>query len=109
MQIITTIDYPTRYVAQNNPECLVQQLNISYLNGYELAAYYHPVGNRFDGVVAKITVCEDGFLAEIGATRPGEKGEHFNIDKPFSNYEAAEVFLIEIIEEAKRFVERSEF
>lgn len=111
MQVITTTDYPTRYAAQDNPGYLVQQLNTIQQDGYELAAYSHPVINLFDdrlsdGMVANITILGKDFLVQVEATRPSRKREQFNIDGTFATYDVAEEFLIEMIEEGERFIER---
>lgn len=100
MEIITTTNNPPRNAAQNNPGCLVERFDAIFEIGSEVMAYYHP-----NGIAGKITIVEGGYLSQVEATRSSD-GEFFGNEKILTSYGVAIGFLVDMIEESKRFIER---
>jgi len=79
MKIIKTSEYPTRYVAYDNPRTLVLQKRIEKWGGYECAYYAYPVENQYwkgitDGLYASLVVCQKaGYIVEIDVTLPNKE------------------------------------
>jgi len=95
MKELSTREYPTRYIARDNPQTWVTNLNPQYSGGFEFAVYHEPMQNQDwphiqDGIYIEIVSYQGiDFLLSAHACKPDKSREQKALVKRFKTYTGA--------------------
>jgi hypothetical protein len=95
IRMMTTNQYPTRYIAFDNPGVWVEQATFEQRGGYECAVYCEPVRNvaypyLIDGVYIAIMSYRDiDYLLECTLTEPIQNRRQHNFTQRYGTYDEA--------------------
>ena len=110
MKTIQTMEYPTRYMAFDNPCVLVEAQDAKRRCVMEWAVYHEPMKNRHyphleDGIYAEIIQARGSlrFVVDFHVTRPDRSREQSGIAKFVESYEAGKRLFGEWLPTARAF------
>jgi len=110
MKSIQTMDYPTRFVAFDNPGVLVEAEDAERRCVMEWAIYHEPMKNRRhpdleDGIYAEIIQARGNlrFVIDFHVTRPDASREQMGVAKIVNTYAECKALLMEWLPVARAF------